>query len=511
MGTAVGGSSPHRSRGARAPAAARGPEVAGPSRSQLLLEELERIVGPRYLLRGRAELLPYATDANRMFRGMPLCVVCPADTAQVAAVVAACHRAGVGFVPRGAGTGLSGGATPGEGEVVVSLARLRRIRAVDPVGRTAVVEAGVVNAHLSRYVAHLGLYYAPDPSSQTACTIGGNIAENSGGAHCLKYGVTTNHVLGLEVVLPDGEVLYTGVLGPRCYGYDLTGLFCGAEGTLGIVTAACVRLLPRPAAVRTALALFRRVEDAALAVERITAAGAVPAALEMMDRNAMTAVERGAYPVGYPEHIGAVLLIEFDGLEAGLDEQVEAAMGICREAGVAEVRAARDEAERVLWWNNRKAAFAAMGQMARAYYVADGVIPRTQLVRVLGQIAEISAEAGLWTANVFHAGDGNLHPLIAYDPTVPGEGERVMAAGSAMLAACVAAGGAVSGEHGIGLEKRDELYYCFDEVDLAVQREVHDVFDPEDRANPGKMFPLPGRCAEVRRALWDPKARLAGW
>lgn len=473
-----------------------------------LVEDLAGIVGPRYLLRGRAELLPYATDANRMFGGMPLCAACPATTAEVAAVLAACHRAGVGFVPRGAGTGLSGGATPGEGQVVVSLARLRRIRAVDPVGRTAVVEAGVVNAHLSRHVEGLGLYYAPDPSSQSACTIGGNVAENSGGAHCLKYGVTTNHVLGLEVVLPDGSLMRTGLLGPRCLGYDLTGVFCGSEGTLGIVTAACVRLLPRPEGVRTALAMFRSVLDAAAAVERVTAAGAVPAALEMMDRNAMTAVERGAYPVGYPERIGAALLIEFDGTEAGLDESVEEAMAICRECGVAEVRAASSEAERHLWWNNRKAAFAAMGHMARAYYVADGVIPRTALTRVLGQIAAVSGETRLWTANVFHAGDGNLHPLIGYDPEVPGESERVVAAGSAMLAACVAAGGAVSGEHGIGIEKRDELYYCFDERDMAAQRGVHDVFDPNDRANPGKMYPLPGRCAEVRRAAWDPRARL---
>ena len=475
-----------------------------------LLEELTRIVGPRYLLRGRAELLPYATDANRMFSGLPLCAACPADPAQVRAVVAACHRAGLGVVPRGAGTGLSGGATPGAGEVVVSLARLRRIRSVDPIGRTAVVEPGVVNAHLSREVAHLGLHYAPDPSSQSACTIGGNVAENSGGAHCLKYGVTTNHVLGLEIVLPDGAQLRTGLLGPRCHGYDLTGLFCGSEGTLGIVTAVCVRLLPLPQAVQTALAMFPSVEQAAGAVERVTAAGTLPAALEMMDRNALVAVERGAYPVGYPAGTGAVLLLEFDGLERGLGDHVAAAMDICRRCGVTEVRAARDAPERQLWWNNRKAAFAAMGHMARSYYVADGVIPRTALARVLGEIDEISAAARLWTANVFHAGDGNLHPLLAYDPGVPGEPERVLEAGSAMLAACVGAGGAVSGEHGIGLEKRDELYYLFDEADMAVQRGVHDLFDPDDRCNPGKMYPLPGRCAEVRRARWDPRARVAG-
>ena len=475
-----------------------------------LLDELERIVGHRYLLRGRAELLPYSCDANRMFRGRPLCAVCPADTDQVAAVVRACRQAGVGFVPRGAGTGLSGGATPGDGQVVLSLARMRRVRAVDPVGRTALVEPGVVNAHLSRYVEPWGLYYAPDPSSQSACTIGGNVAENAGGAHCLKYGVTTNHVLGLEVVLPDGSVVRTGRLGPPCQAYDLTGVVCGSEGTLGVVTAALVRLLPRTGAVRTAMAMFAGVDGAAAAVEGITAAGVLPAALEMMDRNAMTAVERGAYPVGYPAEVGAVLLFEFDGIAHGLDEHVAAAMDVCRRSGVMEVRPAQSEDERHQWWNNRKAAFAAMGQMAPSYYVADGVIPRTALTMVLGQVAEISQDARIWSANVFHAGDGNLHPLLAYDPRVDGEEERVQYAGSAILAACVAAGGAVSGEHGIGLEKRDDLYYAFDETDMDAQRGVHDVFDATDLANPGKMYPLAGRCAEVRRAAWDPRAHVHG-
>jgi glycolate oxidase subunit GlcD len=484
-------------------------EVGAAVTAEALLAELTRVVGPEHVFWRRAEVLPYASDANRMFRGMPLAVVCPADAAQVQAVVRACQRAGVGFVPRGAGTGLSGGAAPGDGEVVISLARLRRILAVDPVSRVAVVEPGVVNLALSRHVAPLGLYYAPDPSSQAACTIGGNVAENAGGAHCLKYGVTTNHVLGLEVVLPDGEVIRTGILGPRAVGYDLTGLFCGSEGTLGVVTAVAVRLLPRPAAVRTALALFRSVDEAAFAVERVTAVGVVPAALEMMDRHAMDAVERGPYPVGYPPEAAAALLLEFDGAEAALDDHLAAAMDVCREAGVLAVRQAADAREREVWWNNRKSAFAAVGRVAKAYYVADGVIPRTELRRVLGEVREIAEDAGLWVADVFHAGDGNLHPLIAYDPTEPGVEARVRGAGSAMLAACCRAGGAVSGEHGIGLEKRDELYLCFDEVDLAVQRAVHDAFDPADRANPGKVFPAPGRCAEVRRAAWDPKARLA--
>lgn len=469
------------------------------------------IVGPRNVLRGRAPLLPYMTDANRLFGGMPLCAVLPADTDQVAGAVSVCHRFGVGFVPRGAGTGLSGGAAPGDGEVVISLARLRKVLSVDIDARIAVVQPGVVNSHLSAHVAGDGLYYAPDPSSQSACTIGGNVAENSGGAHCLKYGVTTNHVLGLEVVMPDGVIIRTGMLGPRCAGYDLTGLFCGSEGTLGIVTAIAVRLLPRPDAVRTALALFRSVEDASEAVEGVTASGAaLPAAMEMMDAHAITAVEKGQYPVGFPSWVGASLLIEFDGLEAGLAEHIASAMEVCRRNCVVEVRASGSPEERTLWWNNRKAAFAAMGQVAPAYYVADGVIPRTALRAVLGQVRAIADRSGLWVANVFHAGDGNLHPLLAYDPAKPGMGEAVAETGAAMLAACVAAGGAVSGEHGIGLEKRDELYYCFDEEDIAAQRRVHDALDPGDAANPGKVLPLPGRCAEVRRAAWDPKATIAG-
>jgi glycolate oxidase len=368
---------------------------------------------------------------------------------------------------------------------------------VDVADRTAVVEAGVINAALSRAVAPAGLHYAPDPSSQSACTIGGNVAENSGGAHCLKYGVTTNHVLGLEVVLPDGSMVRTGRLGPPCQGYDLTGLICGSEGTLGVVTAACVRLLPRPQAVETALALFRSVEQAAAAVERITAAGTVPAALEMMDRNAMTAVERGRYPVGYPEDARAALLIEFDGLRRGLEGQVQAAMSICRSCGVAEVRAASGEAERHLWWNNRKAAFAAMGTMARGYYVADGVIPRTALVAVLGQVAEISADARLWTANVFHAGDGNLHPLVLFDADRPGELEAAEEVSHQILALCLAHGGSITGEHGVGVDKASAMPSMFSADDLDTMQMLRCAFEPVQVCNPGKIFPTPRLCGEA--------------
>jgi glycolate oxidase len=473
-----------------------------------LLRDLAAIVGDRFVLRARAERLAYETDGNPLFVGAPLCTVLPADREQAVAVVRACARHGVPFIPRGAGTGLSGGATPTGGEVVIGMARCRRILHVDPVGRRAVVEPGVVNADLSRHVAPLGLYYAPDPSSQFACTIGGNVAENSGGAHCLKYGVTTNHVLGLEVVLADGRVVELGGGAWDAPGYDLAGLLVGSEGTLGLVTRVTVRLLPQPQAVRTVLALFDEVAGASAAVSAVIAAGLLPAALEMMDRWAIAAVERGTYRVGFPEGLAATLLIEVDGPEAGLDEEQAAILAICRRCGVREVRTPSSPAERTLWWNNRKTAFGAMGKLAPSYYVQDGVIPRSRLTAVLAEVGRIADEFGLLVANVFHAGDGNLHPLLAYDGRRPGEAERVMTAGSEILRVCVAAGGTISGEHGIGLEKREDMRLMFSDADLAMMRAAHDALDPLDLAAPGKVLPLPGRCVEVRRAAWDPRAKL---
>ena len=474
-----------------------------------LLQDLAAIVGDRFVLRQRAERLAYESDGNPLFVGPPLCTVLPGDRDQAIAAVRACVRHGVPFIPRGAGTGLSGGATPVGGEVVVGMARCRRVLHVDRVGRIAVVEPGLVNADLSRHVAPIGLHYAPDPSSQYACTIGGNVAENSGGAHCLKYGVTTNHVLGLEVVLADGRVVELG--GPAHdldAGYDLTGLLVGSEGTMGLVTRATVRLLPLPQGVRTVLALFDNVDAASAAVSSVIAAGLLPAALEMMDRWAITAVERGAYHIGFPDNLAATLLIEVDGPAAGLDDEAEAILAICRRAGVREVRTPSSPAERTLWWNNRKTAFGAMGKLAPSYYVQDGVIPRSRLSSVLGEVARIADEYRLVVANVFHAGDGNLHPLLAYDDRHQGEAERVMAAGSQILKACVAAGGTISGEHGIGLEKREDMRLAFTEDDLAMMRATHDALDPRDLATPGKVLPLPGRCVEVQRAAWDPRAKL---
>ena len=477
--------------------------------TQALLAELAAIAGERYVLRERSERLTYESDGNPLLVGAPLCTVLPAGREQAIAAVQACVRHGVAFIPRGAGTGLSGGATPTGGEVVIGMARCRRILAVDPVGCRAVVEPGVVNADLSRHVAPLGLYYAPDPSSQFACTIGGNVAENSGGAHCLKYGVTTNHVLGLEVVLADGRVVELGgAVWDASPGYDLTGLLVGSEGTMGLVSRATVRLLPQPQGIRTVLALFDDVAGASAAVSSVIAAGLLPAALEMMDRWAIRAVERGTYRVGFPEDLAASLLIEVDGPAAGLDEEAEAILTICRQSGVREVRTPSSPAERTLWWNNRKTAFGAMGKLAPSYYVQDGVIPRSRLTSVLAEVGRIADEFGLLVANVFHAGDGNLHPLLAYDDRHPGEAERVMAAGSEMLRACVAAGGTISGEHGIGLEKRDDMRALFSDAALAMMQAAHDALDPRDLATPGKVLPLPGRCVEVRRAAWDPRATL---
>lgn len=458
-----------------------------------LLRKLQAVVGERFVLWRPDDLRPYECDAYTLERRLPRAVVLPANTHQVAAVVQILHQERVPFIPRGAGTGLSGGAIATGGEVIIGLSRMTRLLEVDYPNRRARVEAGFVNLHLTQAVEGEGYYFAPDPSSQQACTIGGNVAENSGGPHCLKYGVTTNHVLGLTLVMPDGQVLELGgkVEAP---GFDLVGLVVGSEGTLGIVTEITVKLLRKPQAVRTVLALFDRVEDASRAVAAITASGIIPAALEMMDRLAIRAVERGNFPVGYPDDVEAVLLIEVDGLEAGLEGQVQRCLAVCREHGVREVRTPRDAAERELWWANRKTAFGAMGQLAPDYYVQDGTIPRSKLEQVLMQIAAISREFDLPIANVFHAGDGNLHPLISADYRVPGTVERVVAAGSAILKACVEAGGSITGEHGVGIEKRDEMRVQFSEADLAAQMLVRDIFNPLNLCNPDKIFPQPARC-----------------
>jgi len=401
-------------------------------------------------------------------------------------------------VPRGAGTGLSGGCLPLDAPVMICTSRLKRIVEIDLVNRRAVVEAGVVNLAVTRAVAAHGLLYAPDPSSQSACTIGGNVAENSGGPHTLKYGVTTNHVLGMEIVLPDGEVLELGGVMEDVPGYDLRGLAVGAEGTFGIVTKAILRLVREPESWRTLLGVFETVDDASQAVSGIIAAGIVPAALEMMDRLIVEAVE-AAYHFGFPTDAGAVLIVELDGPAAELDAQMRAAIEVCRACGAREVRIAADDAERAALWKSRKRAFGAVGRLAPNYCTQDGVVPRTKVPDILRAIGAAAQRHRLRIANVFHAGDGNIHPILLYDERDADEVRRVIAAGQEILRACVDLGGSITGEHGIGVEKINELPLIFSPQDLLVMRALRAVFDPDQRANPGKIFPTPGACVEITR------------
>jgi glycolate oxidase len=459
--------------------------------------ELQAIVGEGGLLAEPADLTVYECDGYTLERSAPELVILPRTTGEVVRVVSAAARAGVPFVPRGAGTGLSGGCLPAPAQLMICLSRMRRIRSIDLRNRRLVAEAGVVNAAVSRAVRAAGLHYAPDPSSQSACTVGGNVAENSGGPHTLKYGVTTNHVLGLELVLADGEVVQLGDGVEAAPGYDLTGLVCGSEGTFGIVTAATLRLIPLPEAVSTLLAVFETVADATATVSGIIAAGIVPAALEMMDRTIVEAVE-AAYHFGFPTDAGAVLIIEIDGLAAGLPPLAARIAEICRVSGARSVRAAVDDAEREALWKSRKRAFGAVGRLAPSYCTQDGVVPRTRLPEILVRIEEIGTRHRLRIGNVFHAGDGNIHPIILYDERDHDQVTRVLTAGREILAACVELGGSVTGEHGIGVEKMRELGLVFGEDDLALMKRVRTVFDPEGRANPGKIFPTGGRCVEQR-------------
>lgn len=466
--------------------------------NQELIAALKRCVGNDAVLYRHEDLLAYECDAYTLKKVVPRAVVFPRSTEETAEVVRLLSKRGIPFIPRGAGTGLSGGATPTGGEVIISLARMNRLLQVDLLNRRAVVQPGYINLHLTEAVADRGYYYAPDPSSQQACTIGGNVGENAGGAHCLKYGVTTNHVLGLTMVLPDGQIVQLGGL-PDEPGYDLVGLVVGSEGTMGIVTEITVRLEKKPEGVRTVLAMFDEVSEASEAVSDIIAAGIIPAALEMMDNLAIEAVEKGTFPVGYPRDLGAVLLIEVDGIAEGLDEQIERIVEVCRKHGVREVRPASSEEERKSWWNNRKTAFGAVGTISPDYLVQDGVIPRSRLPQVLSRIKKISHEKGVRIANVFHAGDGNLHPLIMFDSRIPGEEERAVQAGSEILQVCVEVGGSITGEHGVGLEKKEEMRYLFSEKEIAVQTAIREVFNPRNLCNPGKIFPSPARCAEMKR------------
>jgi glycolate oxidase subunit GlcD len=459
-------------------------------------------VGEQGCLRRPEELLVYECDGLTLHRGEPSVVVFPRSAEEVQAVVRVCRAFGAPFVPRGAGTGLSGGAIALEEAVVIECSRMDRILGIDPVDRLATIEPGVVNAELSKAVAPLGLFYAPDPSSQLACTIGGNIAENSGGPHTLKYGTTTNHVLALDLVLPDGELVHLGSKTGFAPGYDLVGAVVGSEGTLGIVTAATVRLEPIPEAVETLLVVFPDVVSACRGVGGIIESGLVPAALEIVDRRTIEAVEASVYAAGLPTDAGAVLIVELDGPAVALPAQVERVQEAASSAGATRVEVARDDAERQRFWRARKGAFGAMGRLAPDLSVHDAVVPRARLPEVLAQVCAIGDRYGLTLSNVFHAGDGNLHPNISFDRRNPEELERVVAAGAEILELCVAAGGVITGEHGIGSEKRDFMGLLFGESDLTAMRHVRDAFDPDGVCNPGKIFPTTRFCAES-----DPKAR----
>ena len=475
------------------------------ARKPVLRRELETIVGAGGVLSDPEELLVYESDGLTLFRALADFVVFPTSAEQVAAVVRLANRESIPFVARGAGTGLSGGCLPAEGGLVISMMRMNRVLEVDYDNQIAVVEPGLVNLHLSWAVGPRGFYYAPDPSSQQACTIGGNIANNSGGPHTLKYGVTVNHVLGLEVVLPDGEIVWLGGKTRDALGYDLAGVFVGSEGTFGIATKIVVRILKKPQAVKTVLAVFDRIEQASAAVSAIIAAGLVPAAVEMIDQLTIQAVE-DAFGCGYPRDAAAALLIELDGLAVGMSAQADRIVVACREAGAREVRAAADEAERQLLWKGRKSAFGAYGRVSPAYMVMDGVIPRTKLPYVLSRVNEIVAAHGLRVGNVFHAGDGNLHPNILYDPRTPGEEARVVAAGAEIMKVCAEVGGSISGEHGIGLEKADFMPFIFSPADLALMQRLKDAFNPRGLCNPGKVFPTRKSCVETGPVAYRPHA-----
>ena len=457
--------------------------------------DLRAAVGREHVVTEPEQLRVYECDGLTGHRAIPEVVVLPGSTEEVQAVLRACHRERVPFVARGAGTGLSGGATPLAGGAVVSLTRMNRILEVDLESQRVVVEPGVANLDVTRAVAGDGFFYAPDPSSQQVCTIGGNVAENSGGAHCLKHGFTVHHVTGLTLVLPDGEVVEIGGKALDPDGPDLLGLVVGSEGTLGIATRITLRIVRAPEAVRTLLAGFETTDAAGEAVSGIVAAGILPGALEMMDRLTIEAAERAVAP-GYPEGAGAVLLVELDGVAEQVEEDAEEVERICLAAGAFELRAASDDAARALLWKGRKSAFAAMGRVATDYYVQDGVVPRTRLPDVLRRIEELSVAHGLRVGNVFHAGDGNLHPLVLYDAEA-GETERARALAEAILEACLDAGGSLTGEHGVGMDKACSMPRMFSERDLETFGRVRLAFDPDGICNPGKVIPTPRLCGEV--------------
>jgi len=468
------------------------------SLSPLFVRDLQAIVGQEGIIAGEQELLVYECDAYTLEKRRPGVVVLPRTTTEVAAVVSLCAKSKVPIIPRGAGTSLSGSVLAVTGGVMIALTRMNKIIEVDYRNRRALVEAGCVNAWVTNAVKARGFFYAPDPSSQPACTLGGNIATNSGGPHTLKYGVTTNHILGFEMVLPDGQVIWLGTKpdgGEDVDGYDLRGVVIGSEGMFGVVTRALVRLSRAPQAYKTLLGVFANVDDASRAVSDIIAAGMVPGALEMMDQLITQAVE-AAYHFGFPLDAGAVLIVELDGLAAGLERQAQRVIELCQRNRAREVRLAQSDQERADLWKCRKRAFGAIGRLSPNFLTQDGVVPRSKLPQVMQFIRACSQKYGLRIPNVFHAGDGNIHPLVLYDERDPDQIRRALAAGHDILEKCIELGGSVTGEHGIGVEKIDFMEKQFSREDLDAMRMLKRVFDPEGRCNPHKMFPGSKRCAD---------------
>ena len=459
-----------------------------------VVRELQTAIGKRWVLHAPEDLMVYEYDAT-IERGMPEAVVLPANSEEVAAAVRIAKKHNLPVTARGSGTGLSGGAIPCEGGVVIVTTRMNRILEINAESRFAVVQPGVINLHISQAAAPFGLSFAPDPSSQRACSIGGNVAENAGGPHCLRLGSTVNHVLGLEIATADGEIVAMGGASGAA-GYDLTGVVVGSEGTLGIVTKVIVRLLPKAESVITLLAIFNEVREASQAVSAIVSAGVLPAALEMIDKYTMKAIE-DALHTGYPPDAGAVLLIEVEGLREETEEQAAAVRKICEERGARDVQVAVAQEDRDRLWIGRKGALGALGRLAPSYYILDGVVPRTKLPEVLDGVYEACERYSLPVANVFHAGDGNLHPNVLFDERVPGVTERVLELGEEIMRLCVDAGGSITGEHGVGLEKRDYMAWIFSEDDIEVMTRLKRAFGAIEGFNPGKMFPTSKGCGEV--------------
>ena len=466
--------------------------------SPQIVDALIKIVGRESVISGDEELLVYECDAYTLEKHLPNVVVLPRSTEQVSKVAKLCANESIPIIPRGAGTSLSGSVLAVTGGVMIGLSRMNRILQVDYRNRRALVEAGCVNAALTNAVKSRGLLFAPDPSSQSACTIGGNVAMNSGGPHTLKYGVTTNHVLGLELVLPDGEIVWLGTApdgGEEAGGYDLRGAIMGSEGMFGIVTRVLVRLIKAPQAYKTMLGVFEGVDDASQTVSDIIAAGIVPGAMEMMDQLITQAIE-AAYHFGFPLDAGAVLIVGLDGLAAGLEQQAERVISICKQNRAREVRTAKTEQERMDLWKCRKRAFGAIGRLSPNFLTQDGVVPRSQVPEIMRFIRATSQKYGLRIPNVFHAGDGNIHPLVLYDEREPEQVRKAVAAGNEILQRCIDLGGSVTGEHGIGVEKIDFMEKQFTKDDLEAMRALRRIFDPESRCNPHKMFPGSKRCAD---------------